>query len=99
MRGIFLLVVVALIVLAVYFTVRAVRRRREARLEWTVALEETIDSTEVWLVKGRNAKFEGRALRSAEDYGGDLFRIQNNAEDKAIDWNSAERVARKHLTK
>ena len=103
-----ILLVVALVLaaLAVYFTVRAVQsnqgRPRKRKQEWQVVHEEVNGATEVWLVKGTESRglnhteFVGRAKRD-DDYSDKLLEIDTEADNRAAEWNAAERVSRKRL--
>lgn len=62
---------------------------------WTVIFDETADSTEIYLVKGENADFIGRALRSASDYDDKMLELENDATEKANTRNSTDRLIRR----
>jgi hypothetical protein len=96
MKGLLILVLLAIIALAVFMAVRAVvRQQRLKNAKWELHEEETADSTEFWLVKGETADFMGRALRSLPSYNDKYFEIQSKAEEEMLVRNAANKVTKR----
>lgn len=91
---VFTVFVVGMALVAFLVTI-AYRSYKIEKKGWHMHREETMDSTEVWLVKGKNTYFCGRALRAAPTYTDKLMEIEAGAQDKMYEWNAANRISRR----
>lgn len=94
MKELVLLFFVVGMAVVVALIATAIRLYKVEKKGWHMHREETMDSTEIWLVKGKNTHFCGRALRSAPTYTDKLMEIEAGAQDKMYEWNAANRVSR-----
>lgn len=95
MKELVLLVFIVGMALVAFLVTIAYRQYQIEKNGWQLHREETNDSTEIWLVKGKNTHFCGRSLRSSPTYTDKLMKIEDVAQDKMYEWNAANKASKR----
>ena len=88
MRFLLPLLLVALIALAVWFAVRAVKARNQAACRWEVKQLDKGQDTLIWLIKGSERDLIDSVNRMLDDYDDRVLAAKVEAEDKMMTRNA-----------